>query len=223
MFCVQFAADGRRHKSNQGFRNSEESERCFAQAVLQETNHHAQKQSGRRIAAAQAEINGKQKRQIYNRDFGQVDGQKCLSNQRENCSEENRSAAELVHFDVSLAAAQIESVVHCGFSLFFVAGPCTRFPGADFGGASLGWAVEGLAAAVSSGFFFITSGSVVSRTMTSSSFSIRADGRTRMYLKGGAPCFTSTIVPIGKSRGNMRSMPFVTTCSPSFTSSSFET
>src|SRR6266403_2321953 len=200
--------------ADHGLCDSEKAEWSLTQTVLQQADESAEQQSAGGIAAAQPKINRDEQRQIQNVGLRDVHRQKRLQDQRKNHAEQNRPAVKFVDFYVRFADPQIESVVHGCFSadLLFVKREtgCPDDEGAvaalPFGGAP----------------GFNASGSVVSNTITSSSFSMFAEGRTRICLNG-EPGFTWLIVPTGKSLGKIRSMPLVTTRSPTFTSSSFPT
>src|SRR5882672_3021000 len=174
MFRIELSADGRRKKSDQRFGNSVKAQRSFAEQILQTADGAAQQQSARRISAAQAEIDRDEQREIHDRHFWQVDRQESLNEKREKRGEQNRAATKFVHFDVCFDSAEIECVIHLGLSGFFASRSWVRFPPAGFEAASFAAGPECFAAtapSVSSGTFFITIGSVVSSTITSSSFS----------------------------------------------------
>src|SRR5437899_3038867 len=124
---------------------------------------------------------------------------------REQRGDDNRTATKLVHLNVRFAQAQIKSVVHR-----LAAGEAWGAPGAED------------CASVFAPSFLISKGCSDRRTITSSSRSRFAAGLIRICLNG-LPGFISTIVPIGRSRGKMRSMPLVLTRSPGLTVSSFGT
>src|SRR5260221_14555902 len=111
MLGVEARADGRREIADNRFGDSKKAKRSFAQAILQQSDKRAEQQASRRIAAAQAEINGDEQRQIENSRFGDVHRQKRLRDHRDNHAEQNRATEELVDFDVRFADAQVESVV----------------------------------------------------------------------------------------------------------------
>src|SRR5262249_11137598 len=126
---------------------------------------------------------------------------------------------EFMNLDVRFADTEVVGFVHGrlseGLAAFAAAVGCGRDPTGAFSGA-----VELLLGG--EGSFFRTTGSVVNRTMTSSSFSKLAEGFTRIcvYCPPGLTC---VMMPTGRSLGKMRSMPLVTTREPTATSSSLPT
>src|SRR5579859_6551780 len=209
MFRIKARADGRCQVADDRFRDAIEAERDSwpAQAVLQDPYDHSQKQSRRRISPAEAEINGDKQRKIQSRGLRKIDGKKSLQDQGKGHGENNRPGPELVHLDVQLTAAKIEGLVH-GFS--GAPGEETEADGAP---------AEGVVELGAGESRFSSRGFIVNRTKTSSRRSRFAAGRTRICLNG-FPGLISAIVPTGRSRGKIRSMPLVTTRSPEFTLSS---
>src|SRR5580658_1209620 len=206
MFRIEACADRRGQITDHGFRDAvkPEGDGRSAQAVLQNADGHAEKQTCGRIPPAQAEVNVNEERQIQNGGFRKIDRQKSLQHERKARRQNDRARAKLMNFNVQFAAANVEGVVH-GLS----------------GEAGLVAAAEGAAAGevaefVSRESFFISNGFIVSSTNTSSRRSRFAAGRTRICLNV-LPGLMSAIVPTGKSRGKMRSMPLVTMRSPGFT------
>src|SRR5215469_1822676 len=181
------------------------------QRVLRKPDHRAQQQSGRRVAPAQPKINRHQQRQVQNLQSREIHRERSLQDQGRHGNHYNRAREKLVHLNVRPAGAQLVCVVH-GFSAAAV------FPDAGFCAAGADSGVPVCASAS----FLNSSGCCVSSTITSSSRSSFAAGRTRICLNG-LPGFTSTTVPIGTSRGKILSIPLVTTCSPMATLSSAAT
>src|SRR5215831_9154199 len=206
MFGVQTCPEGGSQVTDDGLCYSEQAQRYSgaAETVLHEPNRRAQQKSRGRVAPAEAEINHHKQWQIEEGGPRKMQGEPGLNHQREQRSNGDRAGAELVHLDVGLAHAQVKGAVH---GLTTCGGP-------------------GLAAKGSAGFAVGTSspfrGFRVRRTSTSSSFSRFAAGLMRICLKG-TPALISVMVPTGRSRGKMRSIPLVTTRSPTLTSSSFGT
>src|SRR4029077_18567761 len=133
--------------------------------------------------------------------FRNVHRHERLEHKREKRGDHDGAGAELVNLDVRFRKPQIEGVVH---HVFTAAVPPTLLPAASAAGA---------------GGSFFSNGCRVSSTITSSSRCRFADGRTRTCWNG-RPVLISVTMPTGKSRGKMRSIPLVTTCSPTFTVSS---
>ena len=71
MFGVEARSDGRGEIADDGFGDAVETEGNggAAETVLQQADDHAEKQSGGRIAAAQAKINGDQQRKVEQRSL----------------------------------------------------------------------------------------------------------------------------------------------------------
>src|SRR5262249_26998558 len=105
----------------------------------------------------------------------------------------DRAGPKLVDLYVRFGAAEVECVIHHGATT-----------------------AEGPA---DTGSFFNSKGLSDSSTITSSSRSRLAAGLMRITLNGAAD-LTSAIVPIGRFRGKIRSIPLVRTVSPAFTLSS---
>src|SRR6266403_2494060 len=206
MLRIQPRADGGSKISDDGFRDSVEPQRNrgAAEAVLQETDDHAQQKSGGRIAPAETEINRHEQWQIQDRRLRKMNRKRRLDHQSQERGDDDGAGAKLVNFDVRFAA-DIKRVVHR-----FAAGGGFAAPGAC-----------GCASPVFSSFF-ISRGRSDRRTSTSSRRSRFAAGLTRICLNG-LPDLISATVHTGRSRGKMRSMPLVMTRSPRLTSSSFGT
>src|SRR5882724_10756269 len=197
--------------TNDGLGNSIFSERyCWsAKAVLHDPNGCAKQQSGGRIAPAQAEINSGEQRKIQDFEPGKINRKNTLQHQRKDRNSDHSAGEKFVDFDVRFATAEFKGVVH-GFSgAGFPAAEVAEFPAA------------GCAVCASASFLKVTT-SCVKSTITSSRRSSLAAGFTRICLKG-LPCFTSSTVPMGMSRGKILSMPLVTTLSPALTVSSAAT
>src|ERR1700693_2977431 len=87
-----------------------------AKTVLEQPNDHAQQETGGGIATTQAKINGNQQRQIDHRGFRKINGHEGLKHQGQKRGADNSSPAELMHLDVRFHVANIEGVVHSGFT-----------------------------------------------------------------------------------------------------------
>jgi len=72
-----------------------------AQAVLEKTDGRAEKHSGNRVAAAEAEIDGDEKREIEKLGEAAVFVKKSLKNQSQKSDNENRAAIKFVDFDIA--------------------------------------------------------------------------------------------------------------------------
>src|SRR5580692_7853893 len=209
MFRIEARADRRSEVADNCFRDAVEAERNgrAAEAVLQNADRHTEKQSCGGVPPAQAKVDDDEHRKIQNRGFREIDGQKSLQHEGKGRGQDDRACPELVHLDVQFAAAYVVGVVH-GFS------------GEDgLVAAAEGAATGGDTEPGATGSCFNSSGFRVSSTKTSSRRSRLAAGFTRSCLKG-LPDLISAMVPTGRSRGKMRSMPLVTTRSPEFTLSS---
>src|SRR5208337_247080 len=211
MLGIQPRANRRRQITHHRFRNTVESQRHGrpAQAVLQQSNGRAEKQTRGRISPAQAEINRNEQRQVQKIQSAHIHRKRRLQHQRQDGHSRDRARKKLVHLNVRVAAAQFKCVVH-GFTA----------AGGAVAGVSAGTFVPGALCASAS--FWNSTGSCVNSTNTSSSRSSFAAGFTRICLNG-LPVFTSTTVPTGTSRGKILSMPLVTIFSPTFTVSSVGT
>src|SRR5256884_535088 len=198
--------EGGSRVADDGLCDSEQAKRNggAAETVLHEADRRAQQESRRRVSAAEAEINHHKQWQIEQSGPRKMQREPGLNHQREQRGNGNRAGAELVHLDVGLAHAEVKGAVH----------GLATWGGAGFDATGAG----GLA----SGASFPFSGCRVSRTSTSSSFSRFAAGLMRICLKL-TPGWMAVMVPTGRSRGKMRSMPLVMTRSPTLTSSSFGT
>src|SRR5262245_4465690 len=179
MFGVQACADGRSKIADDGFGNAEQTERGLAEAILQEADGGAEQKPGRRITAAEAEVDCYKQRQIENARFGNVNRQKRLQDYSDQHAEQDGPGAEFMNLDVRFADTEVVGFVHGrlyeGLAAFAAAVGCGGDPAGAFSGA-----VELLSCG--GGSFFRTTGSVVNRTMTSSSFSRLAEGFTRICL-----------------------------------------
>src|ERR1700676_2683871 len=118
MFGVQARPNGRRQVAYDGFSDAVETERHrgSAKTVLKQPDDHAQKKTCGGIAPAQAKINGDQQRQINHRGFRKINGYEGLKHQSEQRGANNGSATELMHLDVGFHVANVEGVVHSGFT-----------------------------------------------------------------------------------------------------------
>ena len=80
MLRIQPRADGGSEIPDDGFRDSVEPQRNpgAAEAVLQETDDHAQQESGGGIAPAETEINRHEQWQIQDRRLRKMNRKRCL-------------------------------------------------------------------------------------------------------------------------------------------------
>mgnify|MGYP001592477770 CR=1 FL=1 len=92
-------ADRRRRKTDQRLGDAEQSDRRVAQAVLEQTDDHAQQQAGGRVPAAQPKVERDQQRQIEQSHPGQLPRQERLKEQRQRGGANDRPAVKLVNFD----------------------------------------------------------------------------------------------------------------------------
>src|ERR1700686_473101 len=118
VFGVQARPNGRRQVAYDGFSDAVETERHrgAAKTVLKQPDDHAQKKTGGGIATAQAKINGDQQRQIDHRGFRKINGHESLKHQSEQRGANDGSATKLMHLDVRFHVADVECVVHSGFT-----------------------------------------------------------------------------------------------------------
>src|SRR5262249_23021131 len=114
------------------FCDSIKAKRRLAEQILQATNGAAQKQSGRRVTAAQTKIKRNEQRQVQNCNSRELKPEKSLKEKSEQHGKENCSAPEFVNFNVSFAAAQVKGIVHRGFSCVLVEVSCACLPVVDF-------------------------------------------------------------------------------------------
>src|SRR5258708_5171641 len=202
MLSIQACPDRGSEIPDDGFGDAIEPQgnRGAAEAVLEQTDDHAQEKSGGRIAPAEAEINRHEQRQIEDGEPCEMNRERGLDRQRHQRGDDDRARAKLVNFDVRFAT-DIKRAVHRFAAAVPRAGGCAS------------------PALFSS---FISRGRSDKSTSTSSRRSRLAAGLMRISLKG-LPGLISATVPTGRSRGKMRSMPLVMTRSPRSTVSSLGT
>src|SRR5271155_2922478 len=114
MFGVQARADGRRQKADNGFSDTVEPDGNGwpAQAVLRQSDGHAEQQSGGRISPTQSKINGNEQRQIEDRELVEINRQESLQKKNDHQRAENRAGMKLVHLNVRFRGAQFVGLVH---------------------------------------------------------------------------------------------------------------
>ena len=101
MFGVDSRADGRSDISDERFRDAVHADGIVvAERVLHDSDGRAEKHPGDRIAAAHAEINRDQQRQINQFRPAAVLVKECLEDEREKTNERNGAAIILVYFDI---------------------------------------------------------------------------------------------------------------------------
>src|ERR1700722_18859779 len=84
MFHIDARSEGGGHETDRRFGDSIHSEGGMSQAILRQSDGHSQQKPGRRIAPAQAEIDGHQKRKFQDRRRSEIHRQKRLKGQRQN-------------------------------------------------------------------------------------------------------------------------------------------
>jgi len=160
VFGVQARSNGRGQITDDRFGDAVESEGNggAAKTVLKQSDDHTQKETGGGVATAQAKINGDQQRQIDHRGFPKINGDESLKHQGEQGGTDDGSATKLMHLDVRFHIANIEGVVHSGFTaaaalVEFGAGIEETGAGAGFAGVplagDLATLAEGFAVSVS--------------------------------------------------------------------------
>src|SRR3984893_11537249 len=163
VFGVQARSNGRGQITDDRFGDAVESEGNggAAKTVLKQSDDHTQKETGGGVATAQAKINGDQQRQIDHRRFRKINGDESLKHQGEQGGADDGSATKLMHLDVRFHIANVEGVVHSGFTaavalVEFGAGIEETGAGAGFAGVPLAgdFAVSptGLVATLAEGF-----------------------------------------------------------------------
>ena len=119
VFGVQPRSDGRRQITDDRFGNAVKTQRNSgpAKTVLKQPDDHAQQETGGGVATAEAKINGNQQRQIDHRGFGEINRHESLKHQGQQGGAYDGSATKLVHLDVRFHIANVEGVVHSGFTV----------------------------------------------------------------------------------------------------------
>src|ERR1700681_4367667 len=145
VFGVQARSNGRGQITDNGFGDAVETEGNggAAKTVLKQSNDHTQKETGGGVATAQAKINGDQQRQINHRGFRKINGNERLKHQSEQGGANDGSATKLMHLDVRFHVANVEGVVHSGFTA--AAALVEAGTGAGGTGAEAGFAAVPLA------------------------------------------------------------------------------
>src|ERR1700688_4952236 len=144
MFGVQARSDGRRQVTDDSFGDAVESERNSgpAETVLEQPDDHAKQEPGGGIATAQPKINGDQQRQINHRGFRKINRYESLKHKGEQRGADDSSATELMHLNVRFHVANVEGVVHSGFTA--AAALSAAGTGAGFNAAGAGLATAPL-------------------------------------------------------------------------------
>src|SRR6266851_3042580 len=117
MLSIQACPDRGSEIPDDGFGDAIEPQgnRGAAEAVLEQTDGHAQEKSGGRIAPAETEINRHEQRQIQDSHSGKMNRKRCLDHQRQQGGDDDSAGAKLVHLDVRSAASDFKGVNH-GFA-----------------------------------------------------------------------------------------------------------